>query len=163
MTRATRSGATRTRAAHERREGASGAPGGRPGPAHGGTGAADGGRGRPRRRGPDHADAADGPDDFDDYDFDGFLHRSVEDMLAGERSYSFVYAPHGNVNSGTLHGVSAWRTATARVARRTRRRAPRRGARGSLSEAEILAARKGFAEPDWFPEALAELDEGCCS
>ncbi|WP_181800432.1 hypothetical protein [Streptomyces ipomoeae] len=69
----------------------------------------------------------------------------------------FVYAPHGNINTGSVHGgqrVHNDRTGDRRTARTVRVR------EGPIPEAEVRAAAFGFAEPEWFESALTELDGG---
>ncbi|MET8545558.1 hypothetical protein ABZW03_33720 [Kitasatospora sp. NPDC004799] len=92
-----------------------------------------------------------GPDDFDsDFDFD------LADRLAGwGRGRPFIFAPNGNINTGSVHGDQ-------RVENGGPGAAPGGGERveaqdGPISATEILAARAGFAKPDCFPEALRRL------
>lgn len=90
-----------------------------------------------------------GPDDFD-ADFD------LADRLAGwGRGRAFIFAPNGNINTGSVHGDQ-------RVENGGPGAAPGSGERveaqdGPISATEILAARTGFAKPDCFPEALRRL------
>ncbi|MEV6424785.1 hypothetical protein [Streptomyces sp. NPDC051662] len=70
---------------------------------------------------------------------------------------SFVYAPRGNVNSGAVHGGQRVHNGVANEGR-----GPREGRvrEGPVPEAEVRAAAFGFARPDWFGGALAELKKG---
>ncbi|MER6910428.1 hypothetical protein ABT354_01945 [Streptomyces sp. NPDC000594] len=74
----------------------------------------------------------------------------------GARPYiNYTYAPNGTVNSGAVHGdqrVENQHGPTGGGARRIRAR------EGPIPAAEILDAGFGFAEPDWFPRALEQLD-----
>ncbi|WP_433546551.1 hypothetical protein ACQPZG_16715 [Streptomyces sp. CA-294286] len=76
---------------------------------------------------------------------------------AGRGPLSFVYAPRGNFNSGAVHGGQRVHNASAKEAR-----GPREGRvrEGPVSEAEVRAAAFGYARPDWFGGALAELRDG---
>ncbi|MEU3711846.1 hypothetical protein [Streptomyces catenulae] len=71
--------------------------------------------------------------------------------------HSFVLAPQANINNGTVHGGQH---AENRIG------GPSHGERlvesheGPVSSAEIDAAEWGFAEPEWFEDALRELDSG---
>ncbi|MEU9558974.1 hypothetical protein [Streptomyces fumanus] len=69
----------------------------------------------------------------------------------------FVYAPHGNVNAGSVHGGQRVHNTSAHGGH-----APRRGRvrEGPIPEAEVRAAEFGFARPDWFGEALRRLERG---
>ncbi|MFE4368693.1 hypothetical protein ACFRMN_10680 [Streptomyces sp. NPDC056835] len=70
---------------------------------------------------------------------------------------SFVYAPRGNVNSGAVHGGQRVHNGAANEGRRPREGRVREG---PVPEAEVRAAAFGFARPDWFGGALAELKKG---
>ncbi|MGW2837953.1 hypothetical protein ACWCWD_09170 [Streptomyces sp. NPDC001493] len=69
----------------------------------------------------------------------------------------FVYAPRGNFNSGAVHGGQRVHNGSVGEGR-----GPREGRvrEGPVPEAEVRAAAFGFARPDWFGEALAELKKG---
>ncbi|MFF4925087.1 hypothetical protein ACFY4B_31280 [Kitasatospora sp. NPDC001261] len=67
----------------------------------------------------------------------------------------FIYAPGGNINTGSVHGDQRVENGAAGAA-------PGGGERveaqdGPISGMEVLAARTGFAKPDCFPEALRTL------
>ncbi|MFB7129042.1 hypothetical protein [Kitasatospora sp. NPDC056273] len=67
----------------------------------------------------------------------------------------FIYAPGGNINTGSVHGDQRVENGAAGAA-------PGGGDRveaqdGPISGMEVLAARAGFARPDCFPEALRTL------
>ncbi|MER7755311.1 hypothetical protein [Kitasatospora sp. NPDC097643] len=97
---------------------------------------------------PDEADA------FIEFDED-FLDLSGGPAGAG-RPY-VIYAPHGNINTGSVHGDQHVENADGRTARDS----PRVEAHeGPISALELLDAQAGFAEPEWLPTALAELDSG---
>lgn len=89
-------------------------------------------------------------DDFDD-GFVGPAHR-----LSRGRRY-LIYAPGGNINAGSVHGDQRVENTGGAAGPGGR---PVEAHEGPLSALEILDARAGFAEPDWFPAALAELDTG---
>lgn len=76
---------------------------------------------------------------------------------AGRGPLSFVYAPRGNFNSGAVHGGQRVHNVSTKEGR-----GPREGRvrEGPLPEAQVRAAAFGFARPDWFGEALAELRRG---
>ncbi|MGA4846090.1 hypothetical protein ACOBQB_07430 [Streptomyces sp. G5(2025)] len=69
----------------------------------------------------------------------------------------FVYAPHGNVNTGSVHGGQRVHNASGKEGRRQRQGRVREG---PVPEAEVLAAAFGFARPDWFDTAKKALDQG---
>ncbi|MCC8455096.1 hypothetical protein [Streptomyces rochei] len=70
---------------------------------------------------------------------------------------SFVYAPNGNVNAGSVHGGQRIHNASVNGGH-----APRQGRvrEGPIPEAEVRAAEFGFARPEWFDEALRMLERG---
>ncbi|MEV0846296.1 hypothetical protein AB0J21_10540 [Streptomyces sp. NPDC049954] len=76
---------------------------------------------------------------------------------AAREPISFVYAPRGNVNSGSVHGGQRVHNGST-----SEGRGPRKGRvrEGPVPQAEVRAAAFGFAVPDWFDGALAELKEG---
>ncbi|MDH6697355.1 hypothetical protein [Streptomyces sp. MAA16] len=81
------------------------------------------------------------------------------DAIAGRTGpwRSFVYAPNGNVNAGSVRGgqrVHNQRTDEPRASR------PSRVREGPIPQEEVAAAAFGFAEPAWFTAARAELDRG---
>ncbi|MFJ4869848.1 hypothetical protein [Streptomyces sp. NPDC088757] len=69
----------------------------------------------------------------------------------------FVYAPHGNINTGSVHGGQRVHNGSVRKERGTRRSRVREG---PIPEAEVRAAAFGFARPGWFGEALAKMERG---
>jgi hypothetical protein len=69
----------------------------------------------------------------------------------------FVYAPNGNINTGSVHGGQRVHNGPADEGRRPRTGRVREG---PVPEAEVQAAAFGFARPDWFDAALEELDHG---
>ncbi|MGQ4516742.1 hypothetical protein [Streptomyces sp. DW26H14] len=82
----------------------------------------------------------------------------VDAISAAARSpFSFVYVPQGNVNSGAVHGGQH---VFNNGANGERDPGEGRVREGPVPEAEVRAARFGFARPDWFGGALAELREG---
>ncbi|GAA2719413.1 MULTISPECIES: hypothetical protein [Streptomyces] len=101
---------------------------------------------------PDRQAAA---EDADDEAFD----QSLEDLVAATthgRAFSFnYYAPGGNINAGSvsggqhvrngIHGGEEYRVEVHE---------------GLISEQELAEALRGFAEPEWFPAARAELGQG---
>ncbi|MFI5527261.1 hypothetical protein ACIA8O_01770 [Kitasatospora sp. NPDC051853] len=82
------------------------------------------------------------------------MEEALNALLGGR---NVIYAPHGNINTGSVQGGQHVRTEGA---------AGRSGGgrveahEGPISVAEIMDARSGFAEPGWFPEALRQLDGG---
>ncbi|MEV0120513.1 hypothetical protein AB0I16_02975 [Streptomyces sp. NPDC050703] len=70
---------------------------------------------------------------------------------------SFVYAPHGNINAGSVHGGQRVHNQSERDGRRQREGRVREG---PVPEAEVQAAAFGFAPPEWFDAALGTLDQG---
>ncbi|MFJ6539246.1 hypothetical protein ACIQMP_01255 [Streptomyces sp. NPDC091385] len=70
---------------------------------------------------------------------------------------SFVYAPHGNINAGSVHGGQRVHNGSANERRRSREGRVREG---PIPVAEVRAAAFGFAPPDWFGTALKDLEEG---
>ncbi|MEU1283445.1 hypothetical protein [Kitasatospora sp. NPDC005856] len=103
---------------------------------------------RPAIEGPSGA-----PDDFDpDFGIDDDL---ADRFAAWRGDQPFIFAPGGNINTGSVHGDQ-------RVENGGVGAAPGGGERveaqdGPISSTEILAARTGFAEPDCFPEGLSAL------
>ncbi|MER5354329.1 hypothetical protein ABT093_28870 [Kitasatospora sp. NPDC002551] len=81
----------------------------------------------------------------------------LDDELAAFRAgRPFIYAPNGNINTGSVHGGQRVENNGVPGGRGDR---PVEAHEGPISVSEILDARTGFAEPDWFATALAELDE----
>ncbi|WP_327235387.1 hypothetical protein OG349_16890 [Streptomyces sp. NBC_01317] len=70
---------------------------------------------------------------------------------------SFVYAPQGNFNSGAVHGGQRVHNGPVNEGQEPRQGTVREG---PVPEAEVQAAAFGFARPDWFGEAFAELKDG---
>ncbi|MFT9474136.1 hypothetical protein [Streptomyces sp. 11-1-2] len=102
------------------------------------------------------------PDGFDDEDGVGDESSTpgIDDLLGGagrDGRGPFIYAPNGNINTGSLHGGQNVGNHSHTTGAGTRRVEAREG---PISENEIGAAGFGFAEPEWFPEALRELDSG---
>ncbi|WP_239568195.1 hypothetical protein [Streptomyces sp. G44] len=77
---------------------------------------------------------------------------------AARAAGSFVYAPHGNVNTGSVHGGQRVHNSSVKEGRPGRREG--RVREGPVPEAEVLAATFGFARPDWFDTALKDLEKG---
>ncbi|WP_380281688.1 hypothetical protein [Kitasatospora purpeofusca] len=79
--------------------------------------------------------------------------------LAGFRSgrAHVIYAPHGNINTGSVHGGQRVENGGGPGGHGDR---PVEAHEGPISEQEIREACTGFAEPTWFAAALAELDGG---
>ncbi|WP_188296813.1 hypothetical protein [Streptomyces sp. CBMA156] len=110
---------------------------------------------------PDERPAIEGPsggaDDLDpDLDFDD-LGGGLADRFAawGADRPHFIYAPHGNINAGSVHGDQRVENGGVGTAPGTGERVEAQD--GPISGLEVLAARTGFAEPDCFPEALRTL------
>ncbi|MFF2545232.1 hypothetical protein ACFVUY_22035 [Kitasatospora sp. NPDC058063] len=86
----------------------------------------------------------------DDLDLDEFEELEV---ASGGRRY-VIYAPNGNINTGSVHGGQRIENGAAGTAA---------GGEwveaqdGPISAPEILDAQTGFAEPDCFPGALEQL------
>ncbi|MFC9230804.1 hypothetical protein ACFTZI_17900 [Streptomyces decoyicus] len=70
---------------------------------------------------------------------------------------SFVYAPHGNINAGSVRGGQRVHNRSAKEERRPREGRVREG---PVPEAEVQDAAFGFAQPDWFDTALEKLKRG---
>lgn len=70
---------------------------------------------------------------------------------------SFVFAPYGNINAGSVRGGQRVHNGAVNGGRRPREGRVREG---PVPETEVQAAAFGFAKPDWFPEALAKLEQG---
>ncbi|MFE4358549.1 hypothetical protein [Kitasatospora sp. NPDC056800] len=96
--------------------------------------------------------------DFDFVDFEEldaeFANRAGTRPGSARRS-NFIYAPGGNINTGSVHGDQRVENGAAGAA-------PVGGEQveaqdGPISTVEVMAARTGFAEPDCFPEALRTL------
>ncbi|WP_107062726.1 hypothetical protein [Streptomyces hygroscopicus] len=101
----------------------------------------------------------DGCGDEDGLGDEGSL-SGIDDLLGGagrDGRLFYINAPNGNINTGSVHGgqrVSNHGHTTGPGARRVEAR------EGPISEQEIGDANFGFAEPEWFPEALRRLDSG---
>lgn len=76
--------------------------------------------------------------------------------MARERRY-LIYAPNGNINTASVHGDQRVENTGATAGTGGRRVEAHEG---PISALEILDAQAGYAEPDWFPTALRELDTG---
>ncbi|MFE6505590.1 hypothetical protein [Kitasatospora sp. NPDC057738] len=109
---------------------------------------------------PDERPAIEGPGAADDFDPDFDADFGIDDLAdrfagwGGDRPH-FIFAPGGNINTGSVHGDQ-------RVENGGVGAAPGGGERveaqdGPISSMEILAARTGFAEPDCFAEGLSAL------
>ncbi|MFI9202513.1 hypothetical protein [Streptomyces sp. NPDC053048] len=84
--------------------------------------------------------------------------KDLADILSDENQpFSLVYAPHGNINAGSVHGGQHVQNHSERAPLGRR---PVEAHEGPISEGEITAATTGFAEPDWFPLALQKLNTG---
>ncbi|MFE4977365.1 hypothetical protein ACFRAR_35310 [Kitasatospora sp. NPDC056651] len=102
---------------------------------------------------PDERPAIEGPPGAPEPDLD--LDDLEEEFAAWRAGRPFIYAPNGNINTGSVFGGQ-------RVENGANGAAPGGGERveaqdGPISTSEVLAARTGFAEPDCFPEALRTL------
>ncbi|WP_031190280.1 MULTISPECIES: hypothetical protein [Streptomyces] len=75
---------------------------------------------------------------------------------AARAAGSFVYAPHGNVNAGSVHGGQRVHSRSGSEGRRPREGRVREG---PVPEAEVEAAAFGFARPDWFATALEKVKQ----
>ncbi|MFE6052668.1 hypothetical protein ACFQ6N_18085 [Kitasatospora sp. NPDC056446] len=102
---------------------------------------------------PDPGDPADDPD-LDDFD------REFANRFGAWRDDRgpFIYAPNGNINTGSVHGDQRVENGGADAA-------PGGGLRveaqdGPISLAEVMEARTGFARPDCFAEASEQLRTG---
>ncbi|MFJ1792708.1 hypothetical protein [Kitasatospora griseola] len=104
----------------------------------------DGGTGG-ETEGDDHEDR-EGYDEFD---------RFAEQLPGGQQPF-VIYAPNGNINTGAVHGGQRVENSAAAGGGARRVEAHE----GPIPAQETLDARFGFAEPDWFPRALAELGTG---
>ncbi|MER6410822.1 hypothetical protein [Streptomyces humidus] len=136
-----------------------------PGPQEAASGAADAARSGDSGRDPAHEDEepSDGTfdEDFDDGFDDGFGEGFDDGPLGapgadGLRHTFAIYAANANINTGSVHGGR-------RVDIGAGPAGPGGGPRfvaheGPVSATEILDAVTGFAEPEWFPAAMAELD-----
>jgi hypothetical protein len=91
-------------------------------------------------------------DDPDDEGFDDFAGPSG----TGGSRY-FIHAPYANLNAGSVHGGQHVENVSGTAGYGGRRVEAHEG---PISALEILQAQAGFAEPDWFPTALTELDTG---
>ncbi|WP_205614178.1 hypothetical protein [Streptomyces dangxiongensis] len=70
---------------------------------------------------------------------------------------TYIHAPYGTVNSGSVRGGQ--RVTNGAGAAGAGGGGPRVVAHeGPVSATEIMDAVSGFAEPEWFPTAMAELD-----
>ncbi|MGY5131638.1 hypothetical protein ACWGJW_04385 [Streptomyces nigrescens] len=94
--------------------------------------------------------------DFDEVAAEYALHGGeFAGLPFGRQPYPVIVAPHANINTGSVRGgqrVENSGGATGTGGRRVEAH------EGPISAVEILDAKAGFAEPDWFPAALAELD-----
>ncbi|MEV5239713.1 hypothetical protein AB0K89_11455 [Streptomyces cinnamoneus] len=79
-------------------------------------------------------------------------------LAAGDRAHSFIYAPNGNINTGSVDGGQC--VGNGPLSGHHGYRVEVR--EGPISEQEITDAQSGFVEPDWFPAATAELGKGMC-
>ncbi|MCQ8828832.1 hypothetical protein [Streptomyces malaysiensis] len=102
---------------------------------------------------------SDGFDDEDGVGDEGSI-PGIDDLFGGAGRNGrgpFIYAPNGNINTGSVHGgqrVSSHSHTTGAGTHRVEAR------EGPISEDEIEDAAFGFAEPEWFPEGLRKLDSG---
>ncbi|MER5842278.1 hypothetical protein ABT099_18600 [Streptomyces prasinus] len=97
---------------------------------------------------------------FDEEELDdGFDDGPLGVLGAEGPRYTFttIHATHSNINAGSVHGGQGVDNAAGPAG--AGGGGPRVVAHeGPVSETEILDAVRGFAEPEWFPAALAELD-----
>ncbi|MFI1107262.1 hypothetical protein ACH4TU_04795 [Streptomyces physcomitrii] len=80
-----------------------------------------------------------------------------ETFLRSAGPTSFIFATGSNINAGTVHGGQQAHNETGASGIGGGRVEAQEG---PISQAEITAARFGFAEPAWFPEAMRRLDTG---
>ncbi|MFJ7274338.1 hypothetical protein [Kitasatospora sp. NPDC098663] len=82
----------------------------------------------------------------------GTSFEDLADLLsAGDRTGPVIYAPHGNINTGSVHGDQ--RILNEHAAHHEDPHLHVRS--GPIPPAELADAQSGFAEPDWFTGALA--------
>ncbi|WP_405967258.1 hypothetical protein OG613_17425 [Streptomyces sp. NBC_00015] len=124
-----------------------------PGPLEAGSGAAD--AARPEDSGQDSAHDEEFSDETFDDDFDdGALGALGADSL--RHTYN-IYASNSNINTGSVRGGQSVDNGAGSAG--AGGSGPRFVAHeGPVSATEILDAVTGFAEPEWFPAAMAELD-----
>ncbi|MFF1787867.1 hypothetical protein ACFVX9_15580 [Kitasatospora sp. NPDC058243] len=97
------------------------------------------------------------PDDADDFADPDREFLSRLGRWAAPGGPHLIYAPNGNINTGAVHGDQRVENAGATSAPG----GPHVEAHeGPISALEILDARAGFAQPEWFPSALGQLDTG---
>ncbi|MFE4517706.1 hypothetical protein ACFRMQ_26305 [Kitasatospora sp. NPDC056783] len=103
---------------------------------------------------PDERPAIEGPPVVPDPDpdFDDF-----GDEFAGvwRTGRPFIFAPNGNINTGSVYGGQRVENGAAGAAPGDGERVEAQD--GPISTSEVLAARTGFAKPDCFPAALKTL------
>ncbi|MFG2917525.1 hypothetical protein ACGF0D_32105 [Kitasatospora sp. NPDC048298] len=92
------------------------------------------------------------PGAADDPDFDDDL---ADRFAAWGPGRAFIYAPNGNINTGSVHGDQRVENGAAGAAPGSGERVEAQD--GPISAMEILAAQTGYAKPDCFPEALRTL------
>ncbi|MET9292275.1 hypothetical protein [Streptomyces sp. NPDC003077] len=91
-------------------------------------------------------------DGFDDPDFDDWAEGPG---TGGWQRHHVIYAPHGNINTGAVLGGQHVRNQGPAGGPGDRRVEAHEG---PIPAMEIVDARFGFAEPEWFPAALTALD-----
>ncbi|MFJ2811090.1 hypothetical protein [Kitasatospora sp. NPDC087271] len=100
-----------------------------------------------------HPDAP--PDETADEECGAGTGTSFEDLAdflrTGDRTGPVIYAPHGNINTGAVHGDQ--RILNEHAAHHEDRHGHVHS--GPIPPAELADAQSGFAEPDWFAGALA--------
>ncbi|MFF4586566.1 hypothetical protein [Streptomyces sp. NPDC001388] len=114
--------------------------------------------------GPDAAAPADGEQDsahdeeLNDAVFgDGFDDGPLGAPGADGLRYTYIYAANSNINTGSVRGGQRVDNGVGTAGASDS--GPRVVAHeGPVSPTEILDAVTGFAEPEWFPTAMAELD-----
>ncbi|WP_230396668.1 hypothetical protein [Streptomyces blattellae] len=91
-------------------------------------------------------------DDPDDEGFDHFA-----GLSGNGASRYYIHAPYANLNAGSVQGDQHVENVSGAASHAGRRVEAHQG---PISALEILQAQAGFAEPDWFPAAMRELDTG---
>lgn len=97
----------------------------------------------------DHTQLDDASDEG--YGADASFKHLAHLLRAGDRTDTVIYAPHGNINTGSVQGDQC--VLNGHAAHHDDRRAPVHD--GPISAAELAKSQWGFAEPDWFPSVLS--------
>ncbi|WP_316528635.1 hypothetical protein [Kitasatospora brasiliensis] len=101
---------------------------------------------------PDERPAIKGPlRGSEDLDLDGL----EEEFAAWGTGGSFIFAPGGNINTGSVYGGQRVENGAPGAAPGSSERVEAQD--GPISLLEVLAAQTGFAEPDCFAEGLSAL------